>query len=42
MFILLDKKSHLYVYSNLYYYSALKSIQAVQEAGNIQTVDFAL
>jgi len=25
MFILLEKNSHLYVYSNLYYYSALKS-----------------
>ena len=25
MFILLEKNSHLYVYSDLYYYSALKS-----------------
>ena len=25
MFILLEENSHLYIYSNLYYYSALKS-----------------
>ena len=31
MFILFEKNSHLHVYSNLYYYSALKSNQKVQK-----------
>ena len=35
MFILLEKNSHLYVYSNLYYYSALKSSSFHIAHGNI-------